>query len=157
MVECCCVCCICIKFAAFLLGRPTRRVWVLMALVTVLAQKVGQSVDRRLCPESDALLNERNIPISELYFFLIFLRSYYFNYLTKAMSLEDPRVRLRQLQQSHQLNEQTNIDGIPMQVNIVWNGLLMSLHIRLVFKSLKRTRNVFPSFSERFAPALPFN
>lgn len=37
--------------------------------------------------------------------------SYYINYLTKAMQLEDPRIRYRQLQ-----NERASNESIPMQV-----------------------------------------
>lgn len=44
--------------------------------------------------------------------FILFCRdfSYYINYLTKAMQLEDPRIRYRQLQ-----NEHTSTESIPLQ------------------------------------------
>lgn len=38
--------------------------------------------------------------------------SYYINYLTKAMQLEDPRIRYRQLQ-----NEHASMESIPMQTS----------------------------------------
>lgn len=39
--------------------------------------------------------------------------SYYINYLTKAMQLEDPRVRYRQLQ-----NEHASTESIPTQTSL---------------------------------------
>lgn len=56
--------------------------------------------------KSPLYLNSKNRLID---FFSIY--SYYYNYLTKALSLEDPRVRLRQLQ-----NEKNSTESIPMQV-----------------------------------------
>lgn len=48
---------------------------------------------------------------------IVHLRSYYFNYLTKAMSLEDPRIRMRQLQQPQDPSITNMAEHIPLQVS----------------------------------------
>lgn len=52
------------------------------------------------------------------YFFSPRSRSYYINYLTKAMQLEDPRIRYRQLQ-----NEHASTESIPYCTQVCcWAG-----------------------------------
>lgn len=48
---------------------------------------------------------------SSLFIFFLSI-SYYINYLTKAMQLEDPRIRYRQLQ-----NEHASTESIPLQTS----------------------------------------
>lgn len=56
-----------------------------------------------------------------------YICSYYINYLTKAMQLEDPRIRYRQLQ-----NEHTSMESIPMQTQVKYTVSMIMICLCII-------------------------
>lgn len=77
------------------------------------------------------------------FFSLSFCYSYYINYLTKAMQLEDPRIRYRQLQ-----NEHASTESIPMHtslqvISVFWLIFLLLLLSVFICSYVEMMRTIF--------------